>query len=85
MMDSLNTRLDSLVSRMNRATGNTKVAAMADVINELVAQRRAMHEHMRTMMQSREGMPMMRHPPMHRPPPAAPDTGKRAPGAPTGI
>jgi len=56
MIDSLNARLDTLVSRMNRATGNSKVTAMADVINELVAQRKGMHEHMRQMMESRSGM-----------------------------
>jgi len=56
MMDSMTTRLDSLVGRMNKATGNTKVAAMADVINELVAQRKAMQAHMRRMMESRQGM-----------------------------
>jgi hypothetical protein len=49
-MDSLDTRLDSLVARMNRATGNQKVAAMADVINELVTQRRTMAGRMRMMM-----------------------------------
>jgi hypothetical protein len=52
MMDSANARLDTLVQRMNRATGSAKVAAMAQVINELVAQRRAMQTHMREMMQS---------------------------------
>ena len=51
-MDSLEARLDSLVSRMNHAAGNQKIAAMAAVINELVAQRRAMREHMRQMMES---------------------------------
>lgn len=56
-MDSLDGRLDSLTSRMNRAAGNQKVAAMAAVINELVAQRRAMREHMHQMMESR-GMMM---------------------------
>jgi TolA-binding protein len=56
MMDSLNARLDTLVSRMNRAAGNRKVTAMADVINELVAQRKAMQEQMRQMMESRQGM-----------------------------
>ena len=55
-MDSLNTRLDSLVARMNRATGTQKVAAMADVINELVVQRKEMQGHMRQMMGKREGM-----------------------------
>jgi hypothetical protein len=56
MMDSLNARLDTLVTRMNRATGNKKVTAMADVINELVAQRKVMQGRMRQMMESRQGM-----------------------------
>lgn len=56
VMDSMNARLDTLVARMNRATGNTKVTAMAQVINELVAQRKAMQGHMRQMMQSHRGM-----------------------------
>jgi hypothetical protein len=43
---------------MNRAAGNCKITAMADVINELVAQRNAMHEHMRQMMELRQGMMM---------------------------
>ena len=51
-MDSMTVRLDTLVARMNRATGNAKVTAMAQVINELVAQRRAMQAHMHQMMQS---------------------------------
>ena len=51
-MDSMNTRLDSLVRRMNASTGNAKVNAMAQVINELVTQRRAMHQAMRRMMES---------------------------------
>lgn len=59
-MDSLNARLDTLVSRMNRATGNKRMAAMADVINELVAQRKAMQKHMREMMQPGGGMRMPR-------------------------
>lgn len=56
MMASRNARLDSLVSRMNMATGNLKITAMADVINELVAERRMMQEHMRQMMGSGHGM-----------------------------
>jgi hypothetical protein len=52
MMDSANARLDSLVRRMNQATGNAKVSAMAQVINEMVAQRRAMQAHMSKMMRS---------------------------------
>jgi hypothetical protein len=60
-MDSLSARLDTLVNRMNQATGNRRIAAMAEVITELVAQRKAMQEHMRAMMQSGRGMmmPMM--------------------------
>jgi hypothetical protein len=64
MMDSANARLDSLVERMNRSSGNAKVAAMAQVINELVAQRRTMQTHMRLMMRSHGGMmggEMMHH------------------------
>jgi len=55
-MDSLNRRLDSLVNLMNRAKGERKVTAMADVINELVEQRKAMHRRMREMMHDRAGM-----------------------------
>ena len=51
-MDSMNARLDTLVSRMNRASGNAKVGAMAQVINELVSQRRVMQTHMHKMMRS---------------------------------
>ncbi|HEX3234689.1 MAG TPA: hypothetical protein VHR41_10870 [Gemmatimonadales bacterium] len=54
-MDSLNHRLDSLAGRMNRTTGNQKVQAMADVINELVSQRKMMQDRMHRMME-RGGM-----------------------------
>lgn len=78
MMDSMNTRLDTLVGRMNKATGSKKVTAMADVINELVAQRRAMQHHMRLMMESRHGMmeDMMGEQPQagNRQPTPAPDS-----------
>jgi hypothetical protein len=56
MRDAGEARLDSLVQAMNHATGNRKVPAMAAVINELVAERRAMHEHMRKMMGHGGGM-----------------------------
>ena len=56
-MDSLDHRLDSLVGRMNRAGGDQKVAAMAAVINELVAQRKLMRGHMRWMMGDKGGPP----------------------------
>jgi hypothetical protein len=59
MMDSLNARLDTLVGRMNRAAGNSKMTAMAAVLNELVVQRKVMQEHMRQMMEPREGMMRM--------------------------
>ena len=55
-MDSMNARLDTLVVRMNEAKGNAKITAMAQVINELVTQRRTMQAHMRQMMQSHRGM-----------------------------
>jgi hypothetical protein len=45
-------RLDRLVTQMNQSTGNKKVQAMAAVINELVAQRKQMHQHMGRMMES---------------------------------
>ena len=59
MHDSVDARLDSLVAAMNAAKGDRKVKAMAEVINELVAQRKLMREHMRTMMRSGG---MRRHP-----------------------
>lgn len=49
VVDSLDRRLDSLVDRMNRTSGNQKIGAMAAVINELVAQRKVMHGQMRQM------------------------------------
>jgi hypothetical protein len=49
-MDSLDARLDSLMTRMNRSTGAARVDAMAAAITELVAQRRTMHAHHRDMM-----------------------------------
>jgi hypothetical protein len=64
-MDSLDHRLDSLVSRMNRTSGNQKISAMAAVINELVAQRKVMHRHMQQMdpmMDEKRGMGRMAPP-----------------------
>ena len=58
MTDSLNQRLDNLVSLMNRTTGTTKVDAMAAVINELVRQRRTMMDRVHAQMMS-GGMMMM--------------------------
>ena len=74
MMDSLNHRLDSLVAGMNRVTGAGKVAAMAEVINELVAQRKVMQERMHQMMEGRKGMMRM----MEDSAPVAADTAGHA-------
>jgi hypothetical protein len=61
MVDSLNHRLDSLVAEMNRTSGDKKVTAMAAVITELVAQRKAMQNRMHQMMQGEGGkMGMMK-------------------------
>ena len=52
-MESMDAKLDSLVAAMNTATGDDKVNAMAAVLEELVGQRKAMHEK---MQQRRMGM-----------------------------
>ncbi|KIH77478.1 hypothetical protein SAMN05660860_01870 [Geoalkalibacter ferrihydriticus] len=49
-------RLQERVEAMNAATGEEKVEAIAVVINELIEQRRAMHDMMTKM-----GPEMMRH------------------------
>ena len=46
MMDA---RLDELVAAMNTATGQQKIDAMAALLNELVQQRKSMHEMMMNM------------------------------------
>jgi hypothetical protein len=75
MMDSLNHRLDSLVNRMNRSSGNQKVQAMAAVVNELVTQRKAMQERMHQMMERGGMMGMMNDSTSTgRKPPPSPDT-----------
>jgi len=38
-------KLDELVAKMNAAQGEAKVDAIADVVNELVAQRKQMRQH----------------------------------------
>lgn len=74
IMDSTNARLDTLVNRMNRATGTQKVTAMADVINQLVADRRAMQIRMRQMMESPHGVMM-----------GTPDTAGKHPAHPAPV
>ena len=46
-MTAADQRLSELVAKMNAATGDKKVDAMAAVITELVAQRKQMQEQMR--------------------------------------
>jgi hypothetical protein len=57
MSPAADARLDSLVQTMNRASGAGKVDAMAAVINQLLAERKIMREHMRHMMM-KHGMEM---------------------------
>ena len=81
MRDAGEAHLDSLVQAMNQATGNRKVQAMAAVINELVAQRRAMHEHMRQVMGNggkMSGPPQQMTPDSGRPNAAPADTAGHA-------
>jgi hypothetical protein len=48
-MKANDTALDALVAQMNAATGPAKVDAVAAVLNELVRQQKAMHQHMAHM------------------------------------
>ena len=48
-MDSVNTRLDSLVTQMNAASGDQKMNAMAEILTTLVSERRMMMQHMGQM------------------------------------
>ena len=55
-------KLEELVKNMNAATGEAMIAAIAQVVNELVHQQKTMHEHMGTMdqqMMMRGGRGMM--------------------------
>jgi hypothetical protein len=57
-MKAADQRLDALVAKMNSASGQAKVDAVAAVVNELVTQRTAMQEMMAScpMMQNMGGM-----------------------------
>jgi hypothetical protein len=55
-METMDARLDELVKKMNAATGSRKADAVAAVVNELVAQRKQMREHMMAMQPK-----MMKH------------------------
>lgn len=54
-MKTADARLDQLVSTMNAASGEAKVAAAAAAVTEIVAQRRAMHDGMMKMHQGMMG------------------------------
>ncbi len=49
MMKEMDARLEAKVAAMDAAKGDKKVEAMADVIKEMVAQRKEMREHMMKM------------------------------------
>jgi hypothetical protein len=51
-MKAMDARLDEKLAAVNAAQGEAKVDAMAAVLNELVSQRKTMHEKMK-------GCPMM--------------------------
>ena len=55
-MKAADQRLDDLVVKMNRSSGMEKMAATADVVTEMVTQRRTMRDG---MMKMQDGM--MRH------------------------
>jgi hypothetical protein len=55
-MEAMDSRLDDLVQKMNAAKGSRKADAVAAVVNELVAQRKQMREHMMAMQPQ-----MMKH------------------------
>ena len=62
-MKTAEARLDALVKTMNATTGDAKTNAVAAVVNELVAQQKAMHAHMNEMhkhMMGGRGMMMMK-------------------------
>lgn len=64
-MAASDAKLDQLVAGMNAAAGEAKVAAIAEVVNELVRQQKAMHAHM-AMMARHMGEGMGRRPPMKK-------------------
>ena len=55
-MKAMDAKLDSMVASMNTTTGNEKTDAIAAIINEMVAQRKAMQEKMSSMQEG-----MMKH------------------------
>lgn len=59
-MEAMDRKLGGLVQQMNQARGDSKVNAMAAVVNELVAQRQQMRGHMMGMHSGMMGH-MMEH------------------------
>jgi hypothetical protein len=55
-MKAADAKLDELVRAMSAATGDAKVTAMAQVINELARQHQVMHQRMGMMDQMTMGM-----------------------------
>ena len=53
-------KLDALVTDMNAARGDARMAAMTAVLNELVRQHKGMSAHMNEMHQMMDGRTMMR-------------------------
>jgi hypothetical protein len=54
-MHAAEARLDGLIKEMNAAGGDAKVAAIAAVVTELVAQQKSMHARMAQMHQQMMG------------------------------
>ena len=55
-MKNMDAALDQKVAAMNSSTGTAKVDAMANVINELISERKQMHQNMMSMQSE-----MMQH------------------------
>jgi hypothetical protein len=60
-MKASEAKLEALVKDMNAAAGEARLNALAAVVNELVRQNRAMHEHMDHMHHMMGGHGMMMH------------------------
>ena len=58
-LSALDARVDSLVGRMNQNSGNKKVAAMAELLNALVAERKALRARIDSLSQGWRATQMM--------------------------
>jgi hypothetical protein len=72
---SADAKLNELVAKMNAASGETKVDAIAAVVSEMVAQRQVRHEKMAEMQGKMEAA--MANCPMMRKGPGAPEPKKK--------